>query len=110
MEVVVAFFMVAEKTKYAESQWEFSFFVFFFEHLIFPFFSQRVTLREREWREREREALEECQYDWRERGVCVRCAFDNNSSPAVLFHAHSHDPLLPLTCTAVCECERRRGD
>lgn len=85
---------------------------FFFEHLIFPFFSQRVTLREREsgGREREREALEECQYDWRERGVCVRCAFDNNSSPAVLFHAHSHDPLLPLTCTAVCECERRRGD
>ena len=80
----------------------------FFLLLIFPFFSQRATS------ERvcvcEREALEECQYDWRGRGVCVRCASDNNSSPAVLFHAHSHDPLLPLTCTAVCECERRPGD
>lgn len=90
---------------------------FLFELLIFPPFSQRVTSRERgreSIREgekaREREALEECQYDWRERGVCVRCAFSNNSSPAVLFHAHSHDPLLPLTCTAALECERRQSD
>ena len=105
--------MVAEKTKYAEALWEFSFSLF--SAFNFSFLFPEGNVREGESVcvcvcVREREALEECQYDWRGRGVCVRCASDNNSSPAVLFHAHSHDPLLPLTCTAVCECERRPGD
>lgn len=38
---------VTEKTNYAEAQWEFSFFsFFFFERLIFSFFSQTIMLSE----------------------------------------------------------------
>lgn len=44
------------------------FFFFFFELLIFPFSSQRASIK-REWVSA---ALEECQYDWSEQEKCVR--------------------------------------